>query len=38
MKTRTEIYALAELEGRYFYIVEEKDMKYLDEMISELKY
>ena len=38
METRTEIYALAELEGGYFYIVEKKDMKYLDEMKSELKY
>ena len=32
METRTEIYALAELEGGYFYIVEEKDLKYLDDL------
>ena len=38
METRTEIYAIAELEGGYFYVVEKKDLKYLDEMKSELKY
>lgn len=38
METRTEIYALAELEGGYFYIVEKKDLKHLDDLKTELEY
>ena len=38
METRTEIYAMAELEGGYFYIVEEKDLKHLDDLKTELEY
>lgn len=38
METRTEIYAIAELEGGYFYIVEEKDLKHLDDLKTELEY
>lgn len=38
METRTEIYAMAELEGGYFYIVEKKDLKHLDDLKTELEY
>ena len=38
METRTEIYAVAELEGGYFYVVEKKDLKHLDDLKTELEY